>query len=92
MTAERAQAYGRVLQIIEGKGPAGLSPSEAQALREAADTLLFATAADEAMRDARFAAEAIVARLVGSGRWASGEGEKLVEAISACGPESVPVA
>jgi hypothetical protein len=88
MTADRSKAYGKVLQILADKGPGGLNEHEAQALRDAADALLFGRAGEEAVGDARFAAEAIVARLTGSGRWVHAEGDRLLEALTACGPHA----
>jgi len=92
MTAERSEAYGRALRLIDDKGPAALTPTEVDALRDAADAFLFGRIGDEGVRDARFAAEAIAARLTGSGRWSADEGERLLDALTACGPERVPVA
>lgn len=86
MTADRSKAYGNVLRILADKGPALLTEHECQALRDAADALLFGRNGEEAVADARFAAEAIVARLTGSGRWVGAEGDRLLDAITACGP------
>ena len=68
MTAERTQAYGRVVKTLEDIGPAKLQPAEQERIREAADTLIFAADLDEA-RGALADVEALAEHLAGSGRW-----------------------
>ena len=41
MTRERAQAYGRLMQIASAEGSEALQPEERTTLREAADALFF---------------------------------------------------
>src|SRR3954468_16500976 len=68
MTTERTQAYGRVVQTLAELGPAKLLPAEQARIREAADTLIFASNLDEAtgaLRDIGALAE----HLLESGRW-----------------------
>ena len=43
MTSERTQAYGRIVKTLEDLGPAKLLASEQERIREAADTLIFAS-------------------------------------------------
>ena len=51
MTNERTQAYGRVVQTLDEIGATKLLPAEQARIRDAADTLIFASDLDEA-RDA----------------------------------------
>ena len=85
MTSERTQAYGRVVKTLEDLGPAKLQPAELDRVREAADTLIFASDMD----DARVALEDIHAlseHLVESGRWSDTLAERLVDDLLSCGP------
>ena len=86
MTSDRAQAYGRVMRLLDDKEPPELAPEEADLIRLAADTLLFAEQMDG---DARTAADQIATlgkHLVESGRWEKADVKELVSALSACGP------
>ena len=85
MNSERTQAYGRVVKTLEDIGAAKLLPAEQDRIREAADTLIFASDMD----DARVALEDIHAlseHLVESGRWSDSLAERLVDDILSCGP------
>jgi hypothetical protein len=85
MTAERTQAYGRVIKTLQDVGPAKLQPAEQDRIRAAADELIFAADVDdtrEALRDLAALAE----HLVTSGRWTEERTDELVEDLLACGP------
>jgi hypothetical protein len=90
MTSERTQAYGRVIKTLEDVGPAKLQPVEQDRIRDAADTLIFASE----LEDARAALEdidALAEHLTGSGRWTAERADALVQDLLACGPVA-PVA
>jgi hypothetical protein len=89
MTNERTQAYGRVVQTLDELGPSKLQTREQARIRDAADTLIFASGVDEtrdALRDMGILAEA----LVSSGRWLTETVDRLLEDLLACGPLQVP--
>jgi hypothetical protein len=90
MTAERTQAYGRVVKTLEDLGPAKLQPAEQDLIRDAADTLIFAAGLDEA-RAALAGVDSLAEHLVASGRWTEERADQLVEDLLACGPMA-PVA
>jgi len=90
MTAERTQAYSRVVKTLEDIGPAKLQPAEQDRIRDAADTLIFAADLDEA-RPALADIDALAEHLVASGRWTEERADQLVEDLLACGPMT-PVA
>jgi hypothetical protein len=90
MTAERTQAYGRVVKTLEDIGPAKLQPAEQDRIRDAADTLIFAADLDEA-RATLADVDALAEHLVASGRWTDERADQLVEDLLACGPMA-PVA
>jgi hypothetical protein len=46
MNSDRTQAYGRIVKTLEDLGPAKLLASEQVRIRDAADTLIFASSAD----------------------------------------------
>jgi hypothetical protein len=90
MTAERTQAYGRVMKTLKDMGPAKLQPAEQDRIRDAADNLIFAADLDEA-RTALMDIEALAEHLVASGRWTSERADQLASDLVACGPVA-PVA
>ena len=90
MTADRTQAYGRVIKTLEDLGPAKLQPAEQERIREAADTLIFASDPDDAFL-ALADVEALSAHLVASGRWTTERADQLAADLIACGPVT-PVA
>jgi hypothetical protein len=94
MTTNRARAYGRVLTLISDLGPAKLHPSEQQAVRDAADALLFSVdvASDADAREALGALVEVVDNLVDSERLLRETGEDLLDAVEACGPQTEPMA
>ena len=85
MTAERTQAYGRVMKTLQDMGPAKLQPSEQERIREAADTLIFAADIDDARAVLRDLAQ-LAEHLVATGRWTEERTDELVEDLLACGP------
>ena len=46
MNSDRTQAYGRIVKTLEDLGPAKLLATEQVRIRDAADTLIFASDAD----------------------------------------------
>jgi len=85
MNADRTQAYARVVKTLEDLGPAKLLPVEQERIRDAADTMVFASDFDEvvaAMGDV----DALAAHLVASGRWSDESVDRLVQDLLDCGP------
>jgi hypothetical protein len=91
MTSERTKAYGRVVQTLDKVGPTKLLPAEMDRIREAADTLFFASETGET-RDALCDIGALAEHLVSSGRWLEDTVDQLVKELLACGPAPVPAA
>ena len=87
MNADRADSYTRLTHYLEDVGPAKLHDDEQQRVREAADTLLFAPGLDDDVAGALEDINALAGTLVDSGRWEPEGVERLVELVSACGPE-----
>jgi hypothetical protein len=88
VTSRRAEAYGRVVRILEGPDAWQLRPDEVTRIREAADSLVFCEDVD-LDPDARDAADEIAdlaVDLVESGRWDEDTAEALVSDVLACGP------
>jgi hypothetical protein len=86
-TAERSQAYGRVIRAVREPGPAKLLPEEQDTLREAADALFFT---EDALGDPDALAavgrvEALASHLVETARWEPERAAELVEDVVACG-------
>ena len=94
MTTNRARAYGRVMTLISDLGPAKLHAAEQQAIRDAADALLFSVdvASDDEARAALDALQDVVDRLVESERILLETGEEILDAVEACGPQTEPLA
>jgi hypothetical protein len=88
MTAERSQAYARVLTFIDGMP--GLQRHECDLLREAADALLFATAPGTETQEAVSEARALAHALVDSGRCRTADAAGFLTALRSCGPEGLP--
>ena len=92
MTAERSEAYGRVMKMLADMGESKLHPSERDLVRVAADTLLFADDfegdfdAQVALDDVRQLAE----RLVEADRWLFETADRLVHDLEDCGPAAIP--
>ena len=85
MNSERTQAYGRVVKTLEDLGPAKLQSAEQDRVREAADTLIFATDLGEA-RAVMADIDVLAEHLVASDRWSEERAKQLVEDLLACGP------
>ena len=85
MTNERTQAYGRVVKTLEHLGPTKLQPAEQDRVREAADTLIFASGVEET-RAAMADIETLADHLVASDRWSEERARQLVDDLLACGP------
>ena len=95
MTPDRSSAYGRVIKTLDDMGPSKLHDLERMRVRNAADTLLFAAASDEAAFDAIADVEHLARHLIDAGRWAADRAIALADDVAACGPslaEDVPVA
>src|SRR5688572_26849206 len=85
MNTERTHAYGRVVKTLDELGPAKLQPAEQQRVREAADTLIFATDLEEARR-AMADVDELAEHLLASDRWSEERARQLVDDLLACGP------
>ncbi len=88
VTSRRAEAYGRVVRILNGPDGEELRPEELARIRTAADSLVFCDDV-ELDSDARDAADEIAdlaVELVESGRWDEDTAEALVSDVLACGP------
>jgi hypothetical protein len=86
MNSDRTQAYGRIVKTLEDLGPAKLLASEQVRIRDAADTLIFASSADRDVIGAIEDVRALAGHLVESGRWTEERAAKLVDDLGACGP------
>jgi hypothetical protein len=91
MTNERTQAYGRVVQTLDEIGATKLLPAEQARIRDAADTLIFASDLEEA-REALQDMGDLTDHLLASGRWLEERIDRLVANLLACGPSNVPAA
>ena len=85
MTSDRTQAYGRVIRTLEDVGPTKLHESEQERVRNAADTLIFATTLEEA-REVLEDVDALAEHLAATGRWSEERAAELAQDILACGP------
>jgi hypothetical protein len=85
MNTDRTQAYGRVVRTLEDLGPTKLQPAEQDRIREAADTLIFASDTEEA-RAVLEDVDTLAEHLVASERWSDERAKQLVDDILACGP------
>jgi hypothetical protein len=85
MNNERTQAYGRVVKTLEDLGPAKLQSAEQDRVRDAADTLIFASGLEET-RAAMADVDSLAEHLVASGRWSDERAQQLVDDLMACGP------
>jgi hypothetical protein len=86
MNSERTQAYGRIVKTLEDLGPAKLLASEQERIREAADTLIFASGPDDHVVAALDDVQSLADHLAESGRWTEERASALVDDISATGP------
>ncbi len=94
MTTNRARAYGRVVNLIDELGPAKLHPSEQQAIRDAADSLLFSfdVASDAEAKAALEHLDAVMDGLVTGGRLMVETADAILDAVEGCGPQTEPLA
>jgi hypothetical protein len=92
MNADRAAAYGRVVRTIEDVGPAKLHAHEISRVREAADTLLFATGGEASATAALLDMVALTNGLRDAERWTEDAAETLLADVAGCGPAAVAVA
>jgi hypothetical protein len=94
MTTNRARAYGRVMSLIEQLGPAKLHADEQQAVRDAADALLFTpdVASDADARAALSRLDDVMQRLVDNERLIPETSDSILDAVEACGPQTEPLA
>jgi hypothetical protein len=92
MSPERTQAYGRVMHTLNELGPSKLLGDEQDRIREAADTLIFASdlVEDPAALEALADAETLCAALVESGRWTEMTAARLAKDLRECGPDLAP--
>lgn len=88
VTSRRAEAYGRVVRVLDGPDGEQLRPAELERIREAADSLIFCEdiEQDPAARDAADEIADLAVELVESGRWDEDLAEALVSDVLACGP------
>jgi hypothetical protein len=88
VTSHRAQAYVRVIKTIEDLGASKLHAHEQEAIREAADALLFSDdlREDRAAREALDAVNVLIDRLVESGRMLPETAGELTADVESCGP------
>lgn len=90
MNSERSSAYGRVTKTLSDMGPAKLHDAERTIVRDAADTLLFATSPDDGdATEAIMLVERLMADLTASGRWTAESAHRLADDVVACGPALV---
>jgi hypothetical protein len=88
MTSMRAQAYGRVVEMLDDVGPSKLLPEEQLLIRESVDALFFCEdlSQDESARRALDDCRALARHLVASERWLEERARQLVADIEGCGP------
>jgi hypothetical protein len=88
VTAERAQAYGRIMRVVGAEGAERLEPSEQAVLREAADALFFShdVAGDPEASEALARADDLAEKLMAAGRWSPDHAERVLQDLEACGP------
>src|SRR3954454_19640036 len=87
VTSDRAQAYGRVVQLLDELGPAKLNAAEQDRIRAAADTLLFADdPRDEHSADALADIEELTRHLTATGRRSDERASGLLDDVTPCGP------
>ena len=86
MTSERTQAYGRIVKTLEDLVPAKLLASEQERIRDAADTLIFASGPDDHVVAALDDVQSLAGHLAESGRWTEERATALVDDLSATGP------
>lgn len=92
MTNERAQAYGRVMRRLEDAQGVKFHDAEMAIVREAADTLLFASRLDEeGAAESLLLVERLMRDLAESGRWTTESAQALADDVNGCGPSFATV-
>ena len=87
MTSERSQAYGRVMRRLTDVSGVKLHDAEVAIVRDSADTLLFASSAQEpSAAEALTLVERLMSDLAESGRWTQESAQALADDIAGCGP------
>lgn len=94
MTTNRARAYGRVMSLMDELGPAKLHTDEQQAVRDAADALLFCAdvTSDPEAKAALNHLDGVMDRLVEAERLMPETSDAILDAVEACGPQTEPLA
>jgi hypothetical protein len=85
MNARRAAAYTNLMREL-AKVATEIDPGDEQAIRDAADTRLFARSAAPPVESALERAEETLERLVTEGRVAPSAGDHIAHYLEACGP------
>ncbi|HEV2811697.1 MAG TPA: hypothetical protein VGW10_00480 [Solirubrobacteraceae bacterium] len=82
------------MTLIDELGPAKLHHDEQQAIRDAADALLFTTdvASDEDAKAALNRLDDMMERLVAAERLIPETSDTILDAVEACGPQTEPLA
>jgi hypothetical protein len=88
MTSERAEAYARVMAIVDDAPD--LQPGEERQLRDAADALLFAPMPGVETSEALSETRALSLALAESGRWPAQRVGDLLAGLHGCGPDGLP--
>jgi hypothetical protein len=92
MTSERSEAYGRVMRRLADAQGVKLHDAEMAIIRDAADTLLFATSVHEdGASEALLLVERLMRDLAESGRWTAESAQAVADDVSGCGPSLVTV-
>jgi hypothetical protein len=88
VTSRRAEAFSRVVRVLNGPDGEELTREELARVRENADALFFCEdlEVDSAARDAADEIADLAVELVESGRWDEDTAEELVSDVLACGP------
>ncbi|CAB4876723.1 MAG: hypothetical protein WCI34_02545 [Actinomycetes bacterium] len=86
MNAQRAEAYLKVIAVLDTESGVTLRPDEAAALRHTADVLFFD---EDGRSEALEASTAVIALLVESERWSEERTDRLTDNLEGCG-ELVP--
>jgi hypothetical protein len=85
MNTDRTNAYSRVVKTLDDIGATKLQPAELDRIREAADTLIFATSPEEAGPALQDIGE-LCEHLVAVDRWTEERAEQLLSDLQDCGP------
>ncbi len=92
MNSERSQSYGRVMRRLADAKGVKLHDAEIAILRDAADTLLFASSVNaDGAGEALLLSERLMHDLAESGRWTSESAQALADDVAGCGPALVTV-